>query len=535
MLHGEREQGTIRSMFKRHPFVSAIALSVAVWTSVISLTRIDSKPCSHDEAYTRLWSSGNGRRQAVDAILSDPGTTVARLLELQEPRPVSSKEAMFEQLSAVASTVRNEDQIHPPLYYWGIWAVERVFHKGLLADRATSAAWRALNPWLIGWLALELYGSPLAAMMAIALMYVSPLQMRVGITARDYPAFVGLATAASALLLVCMRKRRWRNWLAYSAILTIGLNLSFLTGLLLLGHAAFIIDRVRNERDQSPLLPPFLAALVPPIATACFYLFQLPFLRTQHFPFTLAENKNIPYLLLSSGKNLVQIFLDLDDVNRLLTWQCIGFVLATLAVILVSLRSAVTGASRSERLPFWVAACAFFPFFTADVLSSSTYFATDRHVILAHTMVLLMVARQLQIWCEKRRNGWLAFASLVAMGLLSCEIVTRTDTWQPRTISHFNRLVANVLRPKSGTTLIGDVTEVGLGNLLALSNDLSPDTIIVGNLGAHTLLGTPAYTLAPSALQKELIIAKGAKLVEIDESGVFFRVVAKESIQTQKK
>jgi 4-amino-4-deoxy-L-arabinose transferase-like glycosyltransferase len=117
---------------------------------------------------------------------------------------------------------RTAADIQPPLYYLLLHGWMQFFGDSEWAVRSLSVLWAVLAVPLIYALALELFHSRLAGMLAALLLVVSPLHLWYGQEARMYSLLTFLCLLSGTLLLLAMRAKGWAwaalLWLAYTLV-----------------------------------------------------------------------------------------------------------------------------------------------------------------------------------------------------------------------------------------------------------------------------------------------------------------------------
>jgi uncharacterized membrane protein len=191
---------------------------------------LDRKLLWHDEVYTRIFAAGYQGADWQSALYTGAPLPVSELQRFQRYDPSKTL------LDTVAGLAEDEPQ-HPPLYYglarlWTGW-----FGDGIGALRALSA-WLSLLT-LLGafWLGRELFDDRRVALVAAALLAVSPFLVLYAQEAREYTLWSAQIVLSCAALLQAMRRMRVWDWALYSALTAITLYTSF-------SHAAVIIAQV---------------------------------------------------------------------------------------------------------------------------------------------------------------------------------------------------------------------------------------------------------------------------------------------------
>ncbi|OLP16038.1 hypothetical protein BST81_22665 [Leptolyngbya sp. 'hensonii'] len=98
---------------------------------------------------------------------------------------------------------------------------------------------------VIYWLCLELFSSPLVGGLAMALVAVSPINLRYAQEVRQYSLWTTLILLSCATIFRAIRQPTKLNWGVYSLVITIGLYCHLLTGLVIITHGIYILTLER--------------------------------------------------------------------------------------------------------------------------------------------------------------------------------------------------------------------------------------------------------------------------------------------------
>jgi len=104
-------------------------------------------------------------------------------------------------------------------------------------------------------------GSRRAGVLAGLVYAVLPATIRYGQEARPYALAEFAAVAATLLLFLAVRRRRWFLWVGYAVALAVLGTLHLVMLLLLAGHLVVVLDDVRTTRSWRSLLAPGVAVL----------------------------------------------------------------------------------------------------------------------------------------------------------------------------------------------------------------------------------------------------------------------------------
>ena len=104
----------------------------------------------------------------------------------------------------------------------GSW-LQQVFHSPLTTFRSLPALLSLLSLPLMYALAWELFAARTAALLATALLAISPFDVLFAQTARQYGLLTTMVIASQWLLLRSLRRSSWQDWGAYALAIAIGL------------------------------------------------------------------------------------------------------------------------------------------------------------------------------------------------------------------------------------------------------------------------------------------------------------------------
>lgn len=152
---------------------------------------------------------------------------------------------------------------HPPLYFAlaRLWA--ELFGDFTGAIRALSAFLSLLAIPGLYWLCRELFDSPSIASLATMLIAVSPFHVLYAQEARPYSLWTLMTILSSAALLRAMRLKTVRSWALYALTLVGGMYSHLLFGLVVLGHAIYVVTLNKGAfKKSSPYLVSTVVAFV---------------------------------------------------------------------------------------------------------------------------------------------------------------------------------------------------------------------------------------------------------------------------------
>ncbi|WP_199248374.1 glycosyltransferase family 39 protein [[Phormidium] sp. ETS-05] len=220
------------------------------------LVNLDRKVYWEDEAATSLRISGYSKIEFVEQTYNAPPITVGELRQKYlTPNPSKNLGDTLQVLMGKAE--------HTPLYYllarfWAQLVGSSPAEMRLLPALISLWAFPAIY-----WLCLELFGSPLIAGIAIALIAVSPLHILYAQEARQYSLWIVTILVSTAQLLRALRVQNQANWIIYAFTVIVGLYAHLFYLFIALSHGIYvlILTRLRATNQLGNYLVASTAAL----------------------------------------------------------------------------------------------------------------------------------------------------------------------------------------------------------------------------------------------------------------------------------
>jgi uncharacterized membrane protein len=214
----------------------ALAVLLGVFFRVYGL---DHKVFWEDEILGTLHMQGYTEADVVEA---SPRLVNAAAVQRYLRAPSSDE---HRPLAATIRSLAIEDPLHPPLYYLAGRLWEQVFGSSAAAIRSLSAVFGVLTLPCLYWFCLELFGSSETALVAVALVAVSPFYVLYAQEARPYSLWTVAILLDALLFMRASRSTAPAPWIAYAALTALGLYVYPLTGLVALGFGAYLLVRER--------------------------------------------------------------------------------------------------------------------------------------------------------------------------------------------------------------------------------------------------------------------------------------------------
>ena len=146
-----------------------------------------------------------------------------------------------------------ENPENPPAYYVVTRLWTQRFGGSVEALRTPAAIFGVLVLPCVFWLAFELFGSRASAIIAVALVAVSPFFVLYSQEAREYSMWTMAITLDAVVFLRAIRSRAPALWIAYGAVTAASLYIYPFTGLVALGFAAYLLIKERGRLGRTML------------------------------------------------------------------------------------------------------------------------------------------------------------------------------------------------------------------------------------------------------------------------------------------
>jgi uncharacterized membrane protein len=227
-----------------------VLLAIAVFFRFYNL---DKKAFWHDEVVTVCHITGHsGPPKYKQGEL----VTAGELAQVLTFKKGDNEEPVLKSLAS--------DSQHAPLYYLIAYHWCRQFSTSPSSIRTLSALLGLLQLPAVYWLCIELFKVPRLGLFAACLVGLSPVQIIYAQDAREYSLLVTVTLTLGAVLLRAMREKKLVWWLAYFALLSIGMYVSVLALLAAVSHLIFVLfyGGIRKNRSLIPFLVASFAALL---------------------------------------------------------------------------------------------------------------------------------------------------------------------------------------------------------------------------------------------------------------------------------
>jgi uncharacterized membrane protein len=466
----------ISSNKKIIPILFIIVIVLGVFFRGANLSQ---KPYWLDETYTLLRSSGYTAQEATQRLFNGQLIRVEDILQYQYPSAQDGGTA-----GTIAGLAMEEPQ-HPPLFFllargWG-----QLFGHSKLSMRSLSVLGSLLTLPAIYWFCLELSVSPLVGLLTMALVAISPIQIRYAQEVRQYSLWLAVVLLSCAVILRAIRQPTKLSWGIYSLTIAVGFYCHLLTGLVVIAHGIYLVVRERLHLTKSFVAYLSSAAIAVVAALPWFWIVwqnSNTVTRTlEHFTHPL------PFWSLFQAWSL--------SLNRLwLAWhfQYNSVLIYLTAPILCLIIYAFYFFCRHTSWQTWtfiliLLGTLFLPFLIPDLIWGGRRSTSERYFLLCYVIIDLIVAYLLvakltqpfrhmvkhKFWVKYQ--FWRAITATVLTGsIISCLLGVFSPTWWGW--SEFDVKIAQITNAAPHPLII---TDAAFSAIVPLCHELKQDTKMI--------------------------------------------------------
>jgi uncharacterized membrane protein len=506
---------------------------------------IDRKIYWHDEMYTSMRAAGFTRNEIDQAIFQNRFVSVPELQTYQQIKPNSTAGDTIHSLMI-------EDPQHPPLYFLMARYWMQLFGSSILASRMLPILLSLFSLPLMYGLAMELFASRTTALLATALLSLSPFEVLFAQTARQYSLLTVWVIASSWLLLRAMKRATGGRWVAYGMTVAGGLYTHPFFTLTLVAQAVYMvwISWVNTARDK-----PLLARASAWVRSRRPWFFALSVLGAllvyAPWIFVLADRQaraaattdwtRIPVGILHLAKMWVLSFtatwfdIDFGFDNPLTYLLRLPFVILIFA--------SLYWLYRRTPLATWlfIYTSVFVPFLMLvlpDLVIGGKRSAVSRYLISCFPALHLAVAYLFTQKFSFSSPLWRTLLVLIFTGsIISCSVSAAADSWWNKDLSYLNARVIRIVNrevtraDQSAPILLSPMGDdyTNMGDLVAMSYGLSPAVRL------YLVTAQPDFTpiaqernvlvFRPSVLLKDSIQGQGWTLEPVFADAKLWRIV----------
>ncbi len=431
------------------------------------LVNLDRKVYWEDEAATSLRISGYSKIEFVEQTYNAPPITVDELRQKYlTPNPSKNLGDTLQVLMGKAE--------HTPLYYllarfWAQLVGSSPAEMRLLPALLSLWTFPAMY-----WLCLELFGSPLIAGIALALIAVSPIHILYAQEARQYSLWIVTILVSTAQLLRALRVQTKASWIIYTLTVIGGLYAHLFYLFIAISHGVYVlILAIKRSTNQ---LVNYLVAATAALGAFIPWLLAL-FNYANTSPYWQSINK-----ALGREISLLELFDRwLRNVNRIFHDADLG--LANLILFLFAV-GAIYFVCRHSPPHIWGLILTLFGvtalvLVLPDLILGGQRSVRTRYLIPCALSIQLAVAYLLaikftisqRIWQQRIWQG--VFTVLILGGVVSGAITSQAEsTWSKdmNTTKYYPR-IAKAINATGAPLVITDGEET---NILSLTYLLNP-------------------------------------------------------------
>ncbi|MBD2254146.1 glycosyltransferase family 39 protein [Nostoc parmelioides] len=472
-------------MKKSTVFISILLLTVGI---LFRFVNVEQKPYWGDEVDSLSWISG--RADFKDLAFRGQEMSVREVLSYQSPYPGTN----------LIDTYQIIYYEHAPIFYLLARLWMGFQSSDLMTARSLAGVISLLVFPCIYWLCVELFQSSVVGWMAMTLVAVSPFHLLYAQEARQYTLWISLILLTSLTLLRAMRFQTIWSWILYIVTLTLMLYTHLLSVIVILTYSIYIFlqegfrlsktlvaylissvisfllftpwllvvaANVNFHKDQSPSWTKEPTSVVVLIKTWMLNFSRLFWDFNQTF-----ESTNLFFYLLNLSLIIYAIY-HLKGHSQQRTWLFLGLMII-IPFILLATPDIILGGRRSTPIRYFIPACLAIEIVAAYLISSK-----------------IILAKSKQDW---RQKFWqITTFTIIAVGILSCGLITHENTWWSKQREYYHSEVAAVV------------------------NQAKKPLVIANWFDIRTL----AHSFSPHVTLQEIRLLKDVKSVGKDFSNVF--------------
>ncbi|MBE9140409.1 glycosyltransferase family 39 protein [Nodosilinea sp. LEGE 07088] len=487
--------------------VRRVAIALLIVAIGLRFATLDRKVYWHDEVFTSMVITARPRSYMTADLFQNKLVTPADLLAYQQFVP---------ELTLADMLVRQgqEDVQHPPFYYMLLRFWAQLWGTAPAVMRGFSALLSVLIFPAVYWLCLELFESSLSGWVAIALFAVSPVHLVFAQEAREYGFWTVLVLVTSALLLRAVRSPNWQNWALYGLSMALACYTALFSLGVAIGHGAYVMGieggikrgieggtNGGNRWFRARLGRRTVAFGVAMGLVALSFTPWLYFIATSQEALgntTSWTSVSLPlrFTLQLLAFNFSTGFVDFNAAGS--DRAIYGLILPLLGLQTYAMvwlvRSApgrvwwfIVTLVGSTALLLWL----------PDLLFGGQRFTVARYVLACVVGLQLAVVYLLSTWLVapqrwQARLAQLVLALLIAIGLLSCGVYSRADTWGNKVLNSNYHQLAELINRSDRPLILADSYDHFPVSLISLSYLLKPATqlLLLPNVGSSFAIQT---------------------------------------------
>lgn len=459
-------------------FLIIIILVLGLFFRFVNLDR---KIYWMDETYTSLRISGYTESEVAQQLLEGQ---ILSLQDLHQYQRISPEKSIVDTVKGLAT---EEPQL-APLYFIGVRFWAQIFGDSVAAIRSFSAFLSVLALPCIYWLCLELFESSLVGWLACSLLAISPFQLVYAQEARQYSLWTVAILLSSASILRAIRLNTWRSWGLYAATVAVGVYSHLFFVLVAIAQAIYVFV-INNYRWNKALKGYLLSSIVGIIAFSPWIVVILTNYK-QALTMTAAQATKTPllYFLKSWLGNLSRNFIDTGFSSGspfAIPWYHLVLPSLSILVITALVIYSLYFLGRYSPKKAWLFIFLLIGFTSLviilpDLILGRRTSVTGRYMIPSYLGIQLSVSYLLgskinpNLLSQNLHHFWkLILLALLTSGVISCVIISQSQTWWNNLTDTHNRQLAQVINQTSNPLVIQEIDSVppryNVFNLISLS------------------------------------------------------------------
>jgi uncharacterized membrane protein len=431
-----------------------------------------------DEVYSSIRIFGHRTAELRGAIAQGQVVTAATIQTFLQLSPLKG-------IGATLQSLAIEDAHLTPLYFVLVRLWASVFGDSVAAIRSFSALCGCLLLPVTYGLAIELFQRRQVAMVATALVAVSPIQLIYAQEARMYSLWTLTVAVAALLLWRSLRYQRTRDWWGLTGGLTLMLYSHFLSVIMLGGFSVYVL--LTQWRQRHNLWAFARSAMVAFLALGPWlwiFLHRRIVDNNDQEAFSGAMNAVLMLKNWFSNfrRGLIDFNTSLQD-SPLQACLLLGFSLICLGILGLAMRALWRSPDRSVAL-FVIMLIVTLPL--ALFSDSLAGLLPPRWILPSYLGLQLLFAAFLGGPAARRRGTpWrlkpALLSLLLVVGLASCLMLVRSESWWHRGMSECNPRAARLIDQSAQPLVVsdgvgGEFFDHALSNVVSLSRLVKPQT-----------------------------------------------------------
>jgi uncharacterized membrane protein len=425
----------------------------------------------HDEVFTSMRITGHTSQQLAETFFVGQEVEPQALQTVQQFTPEVNLAQVIERMGI-------EDAQHPPLYYVTLRFWVQLLGNTIAVIRSWSALIGVLTLLCLYWLCRELFPSPITTVVAIGLLAVSPVHVLFAQEAREFSLWTATILLSSAALLRALRVRSRFSWGIYAGTVAIGLYTFLFSGLVMLGHGAYVLlhERLRWTRTVFAYL---IASLIGILAFTPWLYFVIRYFEIIQAT-TGWTKEALPWWTATQVwmLNFSRIIVDFDF--KLDNGWAYSVIIAALMLEVYAIYFVGRHAPKSiSGFILTLMGGTILALAIPDLLLGGKRAIVSRYLFPCYLGVLLAVAyfisMQIVATSElRRRIGRGLFIAVVCVGIASCISFSQANTWWNKVTSYDHPTIAKILNQSTQPLFVTDAYATNPANAVALSYLVKP-------------------------------------------------------------